>query len=83
MLLHYVIIGVNSVIGWCADTFEIVNTGSYLQRVKDAKVTVRLKRVLVVTELFDVAVNDFEARKSARLKTVVHCNRTRCNRDPV
>ena len=64
MLLHHMIIGVNSVIGWCAETFEIKYTGSCLQRVKDAKVTVRCKRVLVVTELFDIAVNDFEARKS-------------------
>ena len=36
---------------------------------KDAKETVRYKRVLIVTELFNTAANDFDAEKSA------HCSR--------
>ena len=41
---------------------------------KDAKEFVRCKRVHVVTELFNIAVNDFDAKESVR------CNQTRCKR---
>ena len=42
-------------------------TVSRLQRVKkDAKETARYKWVLIVTELFNTAVNGFDAKKSAR-----------------
>ena len=48
---------------------------SRLQRVKRCtKETACCKRVLVVTELLNIAVNDFDAKTSAR------CNRTRCKR---
>ena len=45
-------------------------TGSSLQRVKDAKETACYKWVLVVTELLNIAVNDFDAKKSARYSWV-------------
>ena len=38
--------------------------------------TARSKRALVVTELFNIEANDFDANKS------IHCNRTHEKRDP-
>ena len=38
---------------------------------KDAKENARYKWVLVVTELFNMAVNDFDAKKSARYSRVL------------
>ena len=49
--------------------------GSHEQ--KDLKVTVRFKRVLIVTEYFNFAVNHSDAKKSARY------NRTSCQEDPL
>ena len=46
-------------------------TGSRLQRQKDAKETARYKWMLVVTELFNIAVNQFDAKKSSRTVFVV------------
>ena len=47
-------------------------TGSRLQRKKkDAKETARYKWMLVVTELFNIAVNQFDAKKSSRTVFVV------------
>ena len=46
-------------------------TVSRFQRVKNAKETARCKWVLVVIQLFNIAVNDFDAKKSA------HYNRVR------
>ena len=40
-------------------------TLSRLQRVKNAKETARCKWMLVVIQLFNVAVSDFDAKKSA------------------
>ena len=52
-------------------------TGSRLQRKKDAKEPAFFKWVLVLNELFNIAVNYFEAKKAAC------CSRTRCKRVPV
>ena len=38
---------------------------------KDAKETARYKWVLAVTELFNIAVNDFDAKKSAHCSQVL------------
>ena len=38
---------------------------------KDAKETARYKWVLLVTELFNMAVNDFDAKQSARYSRVL------------
>ena len=46
-------------------------TESRLQRLKDAKVTARYKWMLIVTELFNIAVNYLEAKKSARYSQVL------------
>ena len=47
-------------------------TGSRLQRVKiDSKETVRYKWVLAVTELFNITVNYFDAKKSSRFNRVL------------
>ena len=40
-------------------------TRSGLQRVQNAKETTRYKWVLAVTELFNIAINDFDAKKYA------------------
>ena len=45
-------------------------TGFCLQRVKDARKIVRYKWVLVVTGLFNIAINDFNVKKSARYSQV-------------
>ena len=36
-----------------------------------AKKTARCRRVLIVTELFNIAVNDFDANKSTRCRRVL------------
>ena len=41
---------------------------------KDTKETARYKWVLVVTELFNMAVNDFDAKQSARYSRVLVVN---------
>ena len=37
-----------------------------MHRVKDARKTAHYKWVLVVTELFNIAINDFDIKKSSR-----------------
>ena len=45
---------------------------------KDAKETVRSKWLLVVTELVNIAVNDFDAKKFARCSRVLVVSGTQC-----
>ena len=50
---------------------------------KDEKEIVRCEPVLIVTELFNIAINDFGVKESARCKmmlvlTVLVTSRTRC-----
>ena len=50
---------------------------------KNGKEIVRCKRVITVTELFNIAINDFGVKESARCKrmlvlTVLVTSRTRC-----
>ena len=45
--------------------------GSRLQRANDAKETPHYKWVLIVTELLNIAVNDFDAKKSAHCSQVL------------
>ena len=52
---------------------------SLLQRVKRFKETGRRKRVLVVNELFNITLNDFDTKKSARCSRIL-VNRTHCTR---
>ena len=46
-------------------------TGFHLQRVKRCKESAGSKRVLVVTELFNIPVNDFDMKKAAPYSRVV------------
>ena len=46
-------------------------TGPAYSELKDAKETARYKWVLVVTKLFNSAVNDFDAKKSACYSSVL------------
>ena len=43
---------------------------AYIEQI-DAKKTARCRRVLVVTELFNIAVNDFDAKKFAPCRRVL------------
>ena len=62
----------------------LLHTGSRLQRVKRCKRNCSFKWVLTATELFNIAVNLFDAKKSARYSLVLvvtelvvsgtHCN---------
>ena len=46
-------------------------SGSHLQRVKDAKETACCKWVFIATELFNIVVNYFDAKKSAPYSRVL------------
>ena len=52
-------------------TFTGSTLGTVYNELKDAKETARCKQVLVVTELFNFAVNDFNAKKSAHYSQVL------------
>ena len=67
--------------------YALIYAGSHLQRIKVAKVTVRSKRVFVVTKLSNIAVNDFQefdVKKAARYSCVLVVTKlavsgTQCN----
>ena len=48
-----------------------------------AKETARYNWVLIVTELFNIAVNDIHAKKSVRYGWVLVLTELVCKRDPV
>ena len=51
---------------------EVGNTlGPAYNEQVDAKKTARCRRVLIVTELFNIAVNEFDAKKSTRCRRVL------------
>ena len=59
-------------VGQCEHNKKVFNyTGSCLQRVKGCKRKARHKWVLVVTELFNIAVDDIQAKKSGRYSRVL------------
>ena len=60
-------------LGFC-DKWENDTLGSACSKWKEAKKNVCSKLVLVVTELFNIAVNDIDAKESARYSRVLVVN---------
>ena len=55
----------------CFHLHITITLGPAYNEQKDAKETARYKWVLIVTELFNMAVNDFDAKQSARYSRVL------------
>ena len=64
-------------------SYPYLHWGPAYNKQKDAKETDRCRRVLLVTEFFNIAVYEYCEKNSACCRRGARSNRTRCKRDSV